>query len=308
MPFFSVIIPLYNKEDFIEATLKSVLQQSFTDFEVLVVNDGSTDEGEAKVLAFNDSRIQYFSQENNGVSSARNLGIANAQSDYIAFLDADDYWYPDFLQEFFSMIQAFPQQQVFSAAMESENPKNVIPASYSIEKTAERMIVNYFEASYKESVIWTSCAVFYKSVFEKMGGFDTKIVSGQDTDMWIRIGLHYPVVFSFKILARYVYDADSLSKKKQYLHKKMDFSKFTEQEKTNPSLKKFLDLNRYSLAIKCKLSNDIVALKNYTNSINPDNLTPRKRILLNLPGFLLRFLLKVNLVLVQLGLSRSVFK
>lgn len=308
MPFFSIIIPLYNKEKFIENTLKSVLQQSFTDYEVLIVNDGSTDASEAKILAFNDSRIQYFYKDNEGASEARNYGIKKSKSEYITFLDADDYWYPNFLEEMFLTIGKFPEQKVFAAAIEIENPKNVIPSSYSIPKSAESVIVNYFEASYQEGVIFTSCSVFHKSVFEAVGDFDPKIKSGQDTDLWIRIGLVYPVVFSFKILTRYIYDPNSLSKKPDILHQKLDFSKFTEAEKSNPALKKFLDLNRYSLAIKSKLINDKTNFYKFTSDINLSNLPLKRRILLRLPGFVLHFLLRVNLLFVQLGWSKSVFK
>ena len=308
MPQFSIIIPLYNKEKFIEDTLKSVLQQSFTDYEILIINDGSTDASEAKILAFNDARIQYFRKENEGVSEARNYGIENAKSEYITFLDADDYWYPNFLEEMLLNIGKFPEQKVFAAAIEIENPKNVIPSSYSIPKSAESIVVNYFEASYQEGVIFTSCAAFHKSVFETIGNFDPKIKSGQDTDLWIRIGLVYPVVFSFKILTRYIYDPNSLSKKKSLLNQKLDFSKFTEAEKNNAALKKFLDLNRYSLAIKSKLINDKANFDKFTTDINFSNLSIKKRILLHLPGFVLHFLLQVNLLFVQLGWSKSVFK
>ena len=81
MSFFSIIIPLYNKEKFIENTLKSVLNQTFTDYEILIVNDGSTDNSLGKVLQFNDSRIKHFNKENGGVSTARNYGIKKAKSD-----------------------------------------------------------------------------------------------------------------------------------------------------------------------------------------------------------------------------------
>ena len=107
MPFFSVIVPLYNKENFVENTLKSVLNQNFTDFEVIIVNDGSIDKSEEKVKGFNDDRIKYFYQENQGASSARNFGIEKANSNYIAFIDADDYWFPNFLQEMFNNINEF---------------------------------------------------------------------------------------------------------------------------------------------------------------------------------------------------------
>lgn len=118
MPFFSVIIPLFNKEKFIEATLKSVLNQTFIDFEILIINDGSTDNSATIIEEFDDPRIRYFLKENAGVSSARNDGIKKAQSNYITFIDADDYWYPDFLEEMFKILQNYPQQKVFSAAIE----------------------------------------------------------------------------------------------------------------------------------------------------------------------------------------------
>lgn len=308
MPCFSIIIPVYNKVNFIENTLQSVFQQSFTDYEIILINDGSTDDSESKILTFNDPRIHYYSKKNEGVSETRNLGIEKAKSEFVTFLDADDYWYPNFLEEMFLLIKKFPEQSVFSAAIEIENTKTVIPSSYSIEKINDNVIVNYFEASHKESVLFTSCAVFHKNVFEKVGKFDPLIKSGQDTDLWIRIGLIYPIVFSFKILTRYIYDPNSLSKKKSFMNSKMNFSKFSDQEKKNLALKKFLDLNRFSLAIKSKMYGDDSGFKKYTVDIDLKNLTYKKRILLNLPGILLKFLLKVNLILVQVGWSKSVFK
>lgn len=308
MPFFSIIIPLFNKENFIENTLKSVLNQSFIDFEVLIINDGSSDKSEEKVLEFKDSRIHYFYQENGGVSVARNFGIAKAQSDYITFIDADDYWYPNFLQEMFENIGRFPELKVFSAAIEVETSKKVFPSSYSIVKTADCQIVNYFEASFKETVICTSCAVFHKSVFEKTGNFDIQLKSGEDTDLWIRIGLIYPVLFSWKILARYIYDAQSLTKNHKTTINSLNLSKYSLLESTNPNLKKFLDLNRFSLAIKSKIIGDSERFQVFYSGIDLKNLSLKKRMLLQLPVFLLKPLIDLKAFLVTIGLSNSVFK
>ncbi|MFE3870836.1 glycosyltransferase family 2 protein [Flavobacterium sp. ZS1P70] len=308
MPFFSVIIPLFNKEKFIEATLKSVLNQTFIDFELLIINDGSTDNSATIIKGFDDPRIRYFYKENDGVSSARNDGIEKAQSDYISFIDADDYWYPDFLEEMFKIIQSYPQEKIFSAAIEIETSKKVIPASYSIVKTNDCEIVNYFTASSKETIICTSCAVFHKTIFEETGNFDSEIKSGQDTDMWIRIGINYPVVFSWKILARYIYDENSLSKNKNYVNKKINFSKFEQPEKTNPSLKKFLDLNRFSLAIKSKLIADDKNFNCYYKAIDLKNITFKKRLLLAMPSVILKALIHLKLILANSGLGSSVFK
>ncbi len=308
MPFFSIVIPVFNKEKFIANTIKSVLQQRFVDYELIIVNDGSTDQSESKILSFDDKRIKYFSKNNEGASIARNFGIEQAKSNFITFLDADDYWYPDFLEEMYASIHEFPEQSVFSGAIEIENRKNIIPAVYSIPKQKPRMVVNYFEGSDMESVLCTSCAVFHKNVFEKVGQFDPVLRSGQDTDLWIRIGLHFPIVFSFKILARYVYDKQSLSRDKSYSGQKLDFSKFVEEEKHNEKLKKFLDLNRYSFALKCRLDNDYENYSRFKKDINPQSLSLRKKILLETPAFLLRILLKVNLILVQVGITKTVFK
>ena len=308
MAFFSIIIPLYNKENFIENTLKSVLDQIFTDFEIIIINDGSTDNSHEKVLKFNDSRIQYFYKENEGVSVARNYGISKVKSNYITFIDADDYWYPDFLKIMHNNIESFPEQKVFSAAIEVEILKRIIPSQYSIKKTGDLELVNYFKASKKQTAICTSCAVFHKSIFNEIGNFDPKIKSGQDTDLWIRIGLKYTVLFSWKILARYVHDEHSLSKNSSLLNSKMNFSKFTEDEKTNPDLKYFLDLNRFSLAIKSKLISNNSLYNYYYNGIDLKNISPKKRILLTLPSSVLKFLIIINLKLVQLGIGSSVFK
>ena len=307
MPYFSVIIPIYNKENFIESTLKSVLNQSFPDFELILVNDGSTDQSEAKIKQFSDERIRYYAIENGGASQARNFGIEKAEAPFITFIDADDFWYPNFLEEMAAAIARFPDKLIFSAGIEVETQKVVFPAQYSIEKLADLEVVNYFDASLKTTVICTSCAVFHNSVFEKVGYFDTTIRSGQDTDMWIRMGLEYPVVFSWKILARYVYDPNSLSKKREYLNQKMNFSKFETAEKTNPKLKKFIDLNLFSFAIRAKLINDKENFALYYQKMDRKKLSLKKQILLELPRIVLQFLVQFDLLLVNLKLRNSAF-
>lgn len=308
MTFFSVIIPLYNKENFIENTIQSVLSQTFQDFEIIIINDGSTDKSEQKVLQFTDARILYCTKENEGVSTARNFGIEKAASDYITFLDADDYWYPDFLSVMFKKINTFPDQKVFAGGIEIETSKKIFPAQYSIQKTNDFEIVNYFKASLKETIIWTSCAVFHKSIFEEIGVFDPKIKSGQDTDLWVRIGLIYDILFVWRIMARYVYDENSLSKNDNLLKYKMNFSKFSVLEKTNPDLKYFLDLNRFSLAVKSKLINDKSLFDYYYKDIDLNKIGFKKRILLSLPSFLLKILIWLKLALANLGFGSSVFK
>ncbi|MCP2027236.1 glycosyltransferase involved in cell wall biosynthesis [Flavobacterium sp. HSC-32F16] len=308
MVYFSIIIPLYNKENFIENTIQSVLNQTFQDFEIIIVNDGSTDKSEEKILQFKDDRIQYFSKKNEGVSQTRNFGLTKANAAFVVFLDADDYWYPDFLETMHHYSTLFPKQKVFAAAIEIETSKKTFRAAYSIRKTGDFEFVNYFRASSKESVILTSGTVFKKSIFKKTGVFDPNIQSGQDTDLWIRIGIIYPVLFIWKILVRYTHDENSLSKNASLMNSKMNFSKFLELEKTNPDLKYFLDLNRFSLAVKSKLTNNKMQFDYYYNGINLKNLSLKKRILLTLPSNLLQILIGLKLKMTELGLGSSIFK
>jgi len=308
MPFFSVIIPLYNKAHFIANTLKSVLAQSFPDFEVLVINDGSTDDGLEIAQGFHDQRIRYFNQENKGVSAARNLGIENASAKYVCFIDADDMWHADFLETIHYYIQKFPEQKVFASAIEIETSKKVFKPDYSIPKDEDFAIMDYFEGSVKESAICTSSVVIEKSVFEKSGVFDKDLRVLEDIDLWIRIGLNFKVLFVWKVLARYIYDEKSLSRNDSNYFQKGIYDRYGLEETQNAGLKKFLDLNRFSSAIKSKLIGDKPAFENYYRSIDLQNLSAKKRLLLLVPAFSLRVLVHLKTFLANIGLGNSVFK
>lgn len=303
MPYFSIVIPVFNKERFVAKTLKSVLVQGFSDFEIIIVNDGSTDDSEAKIKAFNDSRIRYFSKENEGVAVTRNFGIEKATADFICFLDADDYWHPTFLETMHRFTNQFPEQKAFASAIEIETKNKLVNAQYSIPKNSDFEIVDFFDASQKECVLWTSGSCFHKSVFEKVGMFDTNIKKGEDTELWIRIGLQFQIVFIWKILARYVYDKASASRNWDYFFEPYTFEKYALQEKQNPALKEYMDLNRFSAVIKSKLGNDKETADGIYAQINLKNLSTKKRFLLLLPAFALKALIGI-----QQLLGNSVFR
>jgi len=308
-PFFSVIIPLYNKEKFIKNTIESVLNQEFNDFEIHIINDGSTDSSLKQLEAFTDSRITIFDQENKGVSVARNFGLAQAKGKYICFLDADDYWYPHFLSQMYKYIKLLPEQKVFTSAFELDIKNKTVPCIYSMKKTADYQIVDYFDASRKKHpVIGTSTSVFHRDVFEKSGVFDVRFRSGQDSDLWIRIGLHFPVVFIWKIGARYVYDSQGITQTREKITEKMNYSHYVALEKDNPKLKKFLDRKRFALAIESKLHKNKNDFKKICYHIDSKNLSCGKKILLVLPVPILTILIRIkNKFLTRLGFMRSVF-
>ena len=303
MPYFSIVIPVYNKEKFVVKTIESVLSQTFTDYEIIIVNDGSTDQSEAKISTFKDNRIKYYSKKNEGVALARNFGIEKATADYICFLDADDYWYPTFLETMQRYSSELPEQKVFAAAIEIETKNKTIPARYSIPPTSDFQIVNFFDASQKECVLWTSSVCIHKSIFEKVGDFDTKIKHGEDTELWIRIGLQFTIVFIRKILARYVYDDESISRNSNYYFEQYTFDKYAVEEKKNPALKKYMDLNRFSAVIKCRLNREWRIAIDIESEIDLKNLSFKKRVLLELPPIIVKVLIGLQRIL-----GNSVFK
>src|ERR1041385_1644883 len=110
---FSVVIPLYNKSTHVVKTINSVLNQTFEIFELIVINDGSTDDGPDKVKGFSDKRIRLINQTNAGVSQARNKGVDLASYEYIAFLDADDWWDIHFLEEMKGLIEKYSEAALY---------------------------------------------------------------------------------------------------------------------------------------------------------------------------------------------------
>lgn len=282
--------------------------QTFSDFEIIIINDGSTDNGAKIVLEFNDHRIKIFHTENKGVSAARNFGIEKASGEYIAFLDADDVWKTDFLNTIHSLMTTYSHEKVFSCAIEIETGTKIFPATYSISKHKSIQIVNYFKGSLLQSAIFTSGAVFHKSVFESAGNFDIDLKTEEDIDLWIRIGLLFPIVFCWKIGVKYSLDQNGLSKSIKNIEQKTDFSKYSEIAKNNPKLQKFLDFNRYSFALKSKISGDKNGFIKFNSLINRQNLNLKQRFLLSLPSYLLRKLFALKLFLQNKNIRLSAFK
>ena len=207
-----------------------------------------------------------------------------------------------------STIEKLPEQKVFACAIEIETENKIFAADYSIDKKEDFEIVNFFDASQKECVLWTSSSVFHKSVFEKAGQFDSHIKKGEDTELWIRIGLQYPIVFVWEILAQYVFDKNSVSRNLTYFFEPYTFEKYALEENKNPKLKQYIDLNRFSAIIKCKLSGDFDTAKALYKAIDLNKLGWKKVIILELPSIVLKFLVGFKNFLAKLGLGKSVFR
>lgn len=205
--FFSIVVPLYNKELSVQKTLQSILNQSFVDFEVIIVNDGSTDNSVEKVKQLKDNRIRLIHQKNKGVSVARNKGIEEAKYNWICFLDADDLWKENHLQEFVNMIKLFPDDKVFCTShtkskLKEEYEKKIINGYEVIE--------DYFDVVMKHvDFFWTGAVCIHESVFKKVGKFPEGINRGEDLYLWAKIGKKFPIIRSLNGTVKYRLDSEN---------------------------------------------------------------------------------------------------
>lgn len=302
MPFFSVIIPLYNKEEQIEKTLNSVLNQTFKDFEIIIFDDGSTDLSLSKVKQFKDNRIFIYSQNNKGAAYTRNVAIEKAKSKYIALIDADDFWFPNHLETHYESIKAIPKGQLFSNAYSLKIASTkTINATYNLPNNSVPQIINdYFTASTIHPIAMTSSIVFLKETFIDLGGYNINILSGQDLDLMIRFGLHATIVFNPKITCIYDKTVMGSLSKQNYQSIKYDlFNSYQLEEKKHPSLKKYLTLNRYSLAIQCKLADNISLYKKLRHEIDSSLLTKKQHFLLKQPVFVTKIFKGIHRLLIE---------
>ena len=251
---FSVIMPLFNKAPYIRRALESVLGQTFKDFEVIVVDDGSTDGSYNKakeVLEGSGIDYQLIRQDNSGVSTARNNGVKASRGYYVCFLDADDWWTPDFLEKMDGLITSFPDAGIYGT-----NYYYVKNGRQSVSvTTASTGYINYCKvyAEKLEMPLWTGAVCLPRAVFDEMGGFKPQLKLGEDFDLWIRIALKYKVAFLNEPLAYYFQDADPAWRLVGRLHDPRNhmlwnLEYLAQEEKTNPDYKLLIDnLRTYSL-------------------------------------------------------------
>ena len=253
MAIISIIIPLFNKELFIKQTLLSVLNQTFSEFEIIIINDGSTDKSVTIINDIDDERITLYTTKNKGVSHARNYGISKANTDLIALLDADDLWEPNHLENLDSLCTSFPNCGLYATNYYKQffNGRKINTHFNGVSKDHFGIIEDYFSASTIDSIAWSSAVMIPKKIFHELGGFDEEMRSGQDTDLWIRIALKESVAFSAvassnKIILEPKYH---LSYSSNRIDRLKLFEKFKDVDTSNSSFKKYMDLNRFSAAL-----------------------------------------------------------
>lgn len=200
---FSVIIPLYNKSHTIVRTLSTVLDQTFKEYEIVIVNDGSTDNGIQIIKDYTaDNRIRIFEQNNQGVSVARNTGVHNATYDYIAFLDGDDEWLPEYLAKMNEAIELFPDSEMFCSAGMGRNA-NGITNKRQIDKYANKVIAfNFFENPHV--FLHIGSTIVSKQLFNKANGFPIGMKRNEDFAFLYSAALFTQPIYSGFPLSVYV--------------------------------------------------------------------------------------------------------
>ncbi len=185
--YVSIVIPTYNRKAYIQEAIDSALAQTYSHYEIIVIDDGSTDgTGEALAARYGD-KIRYVWQENQGESAARNHGIQLSTGKYVALLDSDDLWYPQKLSRQIDFLTAHPDIGLLTCLMESMDVNGItVPGQPGGIKALQ--FGNSFAALYRENILsGASSAVIPKQIIERGGGFDEDIRFGEDWDFWLRI-------------------------------------------------------------------------------------------------------------------------
>ena len=224
---FSIIIPLYNKAPYVRKALESVFAQTYTDYELIVVDDGSTDDSASIVQQFIDERlkvkgeetsravtstynlspityklsVRLITQSNAGVSAARNSGVAASSGDYIAFLDADDWWEPTYLEKMAQHIEDYSEAGLYASNYMYYKPGKTRVAVKNIETGYFNYPKSYYEGG--AMPIWTGATLIPRRVMDEMGGFLLGIKLGEDFLLWAKIAMQYKVAFLNEPLAWY---------------------------------------------------------------------------------------------------------
>ena len=206
MPNFTVVIPLHNKEQHISRAIESVIRQNYRNFELIIVNDGSTDNS-INIVRHYENDLKIIDQENMGVSAARNTGLRHAKNEYIAFLDADDEWHCDFLVHIAKMIEASPQAGIYCTNYYKKLGNQTALACTTTRNT-EPCVINYFSvAAYDSTPVSSSSVCIPRKILEHAGLFPENIRLYEDLTLWIKISLEYDLVFDNAPMATYHRDA-----------------------------------------------------------------------------------------------------
>lgn len=260
----SIIIPLYNKQNFILGAVKSVLNQTYQEYELIIVDDGSTDNSYKAVKSLVDSRIKVYKKRNEGVSKARNFGISKSRFPYIAFLDADDYWENDYLETIILLINKYPSAGMFCTGYNLILKNNTMK-DVSFGKRGSTFIIQDYckELISGNSVCWTGATCVKKSTFDVTGYFKNGIKRGEDLDLWLRVACFYDIAYYAGAKVNYVVNTENNTMTEYYSYKESipywEWYGYTYKYKES--------LEKYTTLMILALANSAYRFKKYEDSL-----------------------------------------
>ncbi|MDY0142792.1 MAG: glycosyltransferase family 2 protein [Bacteroidales bacterium] len=258
-PFFSVIVPVYNKAPHIKRSIDSILNQTFSNFEIIIVDDASTDNSLDEIYKFDDSRITLYHREKPGAGgyAARNLGIEKATAEWIAFLDADDEWEVFHLQQIAEAIAEYPDIKVFASKWKTFENNKLHSNNFSpyAKKWEIISFVDFLKLSVKSSSpFWTSTIVINKHTLKTAGGFpEGKAGRGGDVDTWLRVmDTAQKGLLIYKETAIYYRDSINMTTKSSYTDPTIHFdtTNFLLNKYHNAAIKELLEKRANNIAVR----------------------------------------------------------
>ena len=204
----TVVIPLYNKEGEVARAIRSVAEQKYAPFETIIVDDGSSDRSAAVAEEFVSDSVRLIRQFNAGVSAARNRGTEAASGDFIAFLDADDWWEPGFLEEIASLIREFPGCGIYATAFRIVRDGHYYPAHQPEQRG---IVTDFFEQAMTRYICLPSTSCLPRRLLIDTGGFPPGMKLGEDLYLWTKIAARHSVCFSPHPLVNYSVTASNRS-------------------------------------------------------------------------------------------------
>lgn len=288
-PYFSVVIPLYNKENNIIDTVHSVLNQTYPYFEIVVVDDGSTDNSLGVVSSIIDKRLRIITQENAGVSKARNTGIINSKYDWIALLDGDDLWMPDYLKEMAGMIHHFPDAKLIGCSYYTQFNGERKQVNLPLSIQFRGYLSDYFHIARQHPLFWSSAVCLEKNAAIKVGLFDEQLTIGEDLDLWYRMNIEYKTAFFNQPYAVYNYDGVNRAMHKKHPISKSIYGHLDKYDALcaeNPDAADFINYTKIrnlpANLYYYNLSN--AEIQTYINDIGTHSLSPLQVIYLRFPN------------------------
>lgn len=250
-PLFTVVIPLYNKEDYIVKSVQSVLEQTYRNFELLIVDDGSTDTSLTRLKNISDPRFRILQKANGGVSSARNFGIRQGKGHYVAFLDADDEYEADFLKEIALLLARFPEVSAAATAYfikhGTQKTKSFMPADLPVKGT---VVKEFFKNWTTGAFFFTSSIVVEREYFYNNDKwFPEGEYMGEDQEIWFHLAEHGSIAYIGKCLSNYNIGVENSLTKSNKLTDELPFvTRLRARTKGSPEeLYKLMFLQKYDL-------------------------------------------------------------